>query len=373
MTKPRRIALLAGGLSATSFGVKKAVEALSGALAGAGLEVKVFGMGKNGSKDSLDPNWQGSAAQAFGTKGPLKFGYMPELYDAVCAYNPDLVHLNGIWMHSSIVALKLARAGVAPYVVSPHGMLAPESLRYSQLKKKIALRLFQRASFDRASGYIATSKQEAADITISLPHARVHIVPNTVRLPNSMPKPIDTRERRVIAVGRLHPVKGFDRLLKAWMLVEDRFPEWSLEIRGPAQNGYDRELARLRDKLGQKRVLIGGPIFNDERDALVSNSRVFALPSRTENFSIAVVEALYCGTPVIASYETPWAELARVEAGWWGDCEPNRLAETLAEAMALTEAELSAMSERGMKWAHDMFSPMAVAQQMTNAYADFLA
>ena len=331
------------------------------------VDIKVFGI-KDAAWAEDQVHWQGAPAEVFDRIGPANFGFMPGLAKGLRRFDPDLVHLHGIWMYSSFVAANWAERTGRPLVVSPHGMLAPSALHYSPRRKQVVRALFQDRCFAQAAGYHATAQAEASDIQAYLGTVPLAVVPHGVRdtsvsLPN-----FDARARRVLAIGRLHPVKGYDRLLLAWARIEEAFPDWNLQIAGPDPDGYGDTLRRLIQDLGLRRAAIGPPVYGDERDSAIANARLFALPSLTENFALTVPEALICGTPVLASTGAPWQALTEEGCGWWVAPEPKTLADALHVALSLPDTELATMSAAGRNWTLEAFGWQQIARKLTKFY-----
>lgn len=366
-----RVAFLAGHLSRRASGVRQMIEGLSGALATGGMEIKVFGIRDPAwARDAGE--WKGATAEVFDRFGPANFGFMPGLSRALSSYDPDLVHLHGIWMYSSAVAAGWAERSARPLVISPHGMLAPAALSYSPGRKRIVRAMFQDRCFARASGYHATAEAEAADIRSYLDDVPIAVVPNGVDDSSISLPSFSGRRKRVLAIGRMHPVKGYDRLLRAWAQVEDDFPCWTLEIAGPDPDGHGATLRTLIKDLGLGRATIGEAKFGAERDASMADARLFVLPSLTENFALTVPEALICATPVLASTATPWSELPEQKCGWWVPPEPDALAGALRAALSLPEGQLTTMGVNGRTWAQETFGWDRIARKMSGFYDTIL-
>lgn len=104
-------------------------------------------------------------------------------------------------------------------------------------------------------------------------------------------------KKQVLAVGRLHPQKGFDLLLQAWKIVAAQYPDWILKIVG---EGSQRPLLEhLIDQLNlDHHVQMNGLSDCIQQD--YEDSRVLALSSRYEGYPLAIVEAMSCGLPVVA-------------------------------------------------------------------------
>jgi glycosyltransferase involved in cell wall biosynthesis len=154
---------------------------------------------------------------------------------------------------------------------------------------------------------------------------------NVVAIPNPVSFTAKAQSRltdkRVLAVGRYDYVKGFDRLLKAWSIVEKRCPEWSLAIYG---DGDSTPYQQLRDelRLDADRCRLNGatPSIQDE----YLQSSMFVVPSRFEGLSMAMLEAISCGLPLVA-FACPCGPRDVVDDGVNGFLVENGNVEQLAE------------------------------------------
>ncbi|HTV51508.1 MAG TPA: glycosyltransferase, partial [Steroidobacteraceae bacterium] len=121
----------------------------------------------------------------------------------------------------------------------------------------------------------------------------------------------------LLFLGRIHPKKGCDLLIKAFAAVASRDPELRLVIAGPDSLGSRRKLAHLVRHLGvEQRVIWTGMLRGDAKYGALRSAQAFVLPSHQENFGIAVAEALACGTPVLISNKVNiWREVLESGAG----------------------------------------------------------
>ncbi len=141
----------------------------------------------------------------------------------------------------------------------------------------------------------------------------VTVIPNPCAI-NSRKSKVESRKTKtVLAVGRLHEQKGFDLLLKAWASIEKQFPDWTLRIVG--EGPKHSELETHIQTLGLRHVVLAGRTENVAKE--YAEASLFVLSSRYEGLPLALIEAMWCGTPCVA-FNCPQgpAELLADGRGW---------------------------------------------------------
>lgn len=127
---------------------------------------------------------------------------------------------------------------------------------------------------------------------------------DAVTIPNMNPFPIVEHKfsgKRIIAVGRLHPQKGFDILIRAMVKVNSLYPDWHLDIYGEGNERQNLEQLIHANDLSSTIALRG---FCSDIQSQFVNSDIFVLSSRYEGFGMVILEALSSGTPVV-SFDCP--------------------------------------------------------------------
>jgi glycosyltransferase involved in cell wall biosynthesis len=278
----------------------------------------------------------------------------------------DVVHDHSLWaMPNLAVGLCVPGSG-ALLVTSPRGTLAPVARARSRWLKR-ALWPLQRPVLARAGLLHATSAAERADLRAAGFHQAVATIPNGVDLP-TLARAAPS-QRRVLSLGRLHPIKGLDRLLEAWARLAPAHPGWSLVLAGPGEARHERALREQVARAAIPRVSFVGPAYGEAKSALYASADLFVLPSLSENFGMVVAEALAHGVPVLASQGTPWARLEAERCGWWVAQGVEPLAAALGAALALPEPVRREMGERGRVWMARDFGWDRIARDMLEAYA----
>ena len=318
-----------------------------------------------------------------GALGKRLRGWSPALAAAIdhtASNGIDIIHHHGLWMVPGIYARRTANRLGLPLVISPRGMLDPWSLERGIVRKAVAAMAYERRNLRAARLIHATSDREAEAIRRYGLTQPIAVIPNGVAMPDdcavTSPESLEARfprlknRRWLLYMGRLHPKKGLDMLLEAWRMLAPDFPEWHLVIAGPDLVGHGAELEatvagdrRLRESITFAGMLEGSP----KRSAL-DHAELFVLPTRAENFGIAVAEALAHGVPVVTTTTAPWFDLVTRECGWWVSPESRAIAEALRSAMKRTPGELQAMGERGRHYAAEQFSWDSIGARMADVY-----
>jgi len=295
--------------------------------------------------------------------------------DAAIA-SADLVHVHGLWEITAYRAVRVAARRGIPYAIAPSGTLRPDALGRKALKKRIALKLDFRRRLQQAAALHATSLQEAREMRALGLSPPIAVIPIGVHVDqfagNAESDLVGSRwpelrgKRKLLFLGRIHPIKGLEKLAAAWGLVAPEARDWQLVIAGPDEGGYrSRVEAALRAAGVADRTTFTGEIRGAEKHRLLLSSDALVLPSFSENFGFCVCEALASGLPVIASRGAPWEGLEREGCGYWVEPEIATLAEGIRKLVRLDDRERRAKGERGRAWIEREFTADASARALT--------
>ena len=308
--------------------------------------------------------------------GPRRLGRSPAmrrwLATEAASGRVDIVHNHGMWQMSAVYPGAATRKYAVKLVASPRGAFSEWAMEHGTRLKRVFWPLLQRPSLRRAACFHATADSECEDIRRLGFDQPVAVIPNGVDIPPPA-KSRATENKIVLFLGRLHPKKGVDVLLRAWGLVQDAFPAWQLAIAGSdtgyyGASGYLAELQELTRKLKLNRVLYLGELHGAEKESAYRKAGLFVLPTHSENFGLTVAEALAAGVPAVVSRGAPWAGLDARGCGWWIETGVDPLAECLRKAMALPANELASMGARGPGWMREEFSWERAADRMHLTY-----
>jgi glycosyltransferase involved in cell wall biosynthesis len=302
-----------------------------------------------------------------------RFGFSLELVRSLhrATGEADILHNHSLWSFPNMAAGLATRPGRALLVTSPRGTLAQAARARSRFKKMLFSPL-QRLAIARASCLHATSAMEYRDIRQLGLRQPVAVIPNGIDIP-ALDGPGDLRmpnqARRLLFLGRLHPIKGIEFLLNAWVSLQTKNPDWELVIAGKGESSYVQSLHNLASRLRLERVSFPGPVYGDAKRSLYRSSELFILPTETENFGMAIAEAQAHALPVITTHGAPWAGLVEKRSGWWVERTQKNIDETLCVAMQMAPTTLHEMGCRGREWMTADFDWNAVARQMASVYS----
>lgn len=296
-----------------------------------------------------------------------------EMHEALreATREPVVMHSHSVWSMPCVYPSWVARHNShARTVIAPHGTLAPFAFHWRWWRKAPFWWAAQKKALESCDCLHSTGEGESRDFRrLGLKQPIVNI-PNVIPLPEKWRHPPDSsRPRRLMFLGRLHPIKGLDTLLRSWQMVQDDFPDWELQLVGPEDcKGYRALLDGLAADLGIKRLSFQGSVLNSAKDNAYNQADLFILPSHSEGFGLVVAEALSHGVPAVVCKGAPWAGLVPNDCGWWVEHGETPIADALREAMSMSDADLRGKGVRGREWVGRDFSMRRVAQLMREAY-----
>ncbi|MFC1761268.1 glycosyltransferase [Planctomycetota bacterium] len=293
-------------------------------------------------------------------------------------YQSDILHINEIWLSHYHTAARIADSNKTPYLYSIRGALQPWCFRRKAWKKKPAWILYQRNDLERATCLHATVRREYDSIRQLGIKTAVAIIPNGVDQPmDSDGKgrqrieeiwPALKNKRILLFLSRINLTKGCDYLAEAWSTIAKTYPEWHLVVAGPDQ-GPGREMKKTFQRAGiESHVTFTGGVFGKGKWDLIHACELYVLPTNSENFGVAVAEAMISGKPVLTTVGCPIEEIDHAGCGWRIPIGSKSLTEKLEEVLPYTADNLKNIGAVGTQVAKEKFSWDAIANDMLSVY-----
>ena len=293
----------------------------------------------------------------------------------------DIIHTHGLFGWPPLAAAWCARAASVPYVMRPAGVLDTWGMKNkSRLVKALSVRLVEGPLLSAAAAVHFTTPLEQARAAQLPLRIRPVVLPTGVAMDTSPAEASppaeapDLGERHmVLYLARIHPIKRVDVLLRAYAALGDR-RSTALVIAGDGDPALIGRLKQLAGELG-----LGGDLhwvgFADGalKRWLLSRASLFVLPSDSENYGIAVVEAMNAALPAIVTEGCGLADFVkRHRAGVVTDGTVGALQAALAGLLDDAD-QRRAMGEAGREAARRELSLDAFGARLENLYRAVIA
>ena len=269
-----------------------------------------------------------------------------------------------------------------PYLITTHGMAEPWALRYKRWKKRVYLALVESRNLRRASCLHALSRPEIDHLRKLAPWTPVCFIPNGVNLlpfDNLPPRrileaahPALVDKFVLLFFGRLHAKKGLDLLAHAMGQVAAEYPEVHLLIAGTD----DGALSPFHDRVAElgltRRITYLGHLAGERARCAWGAADAFVLPSYSEGFSMAILEAMACRLPCVFTTTCHFPEAAAAGAAIVIKPDFAGVTQGLCELLERTTAERRQLGENARRlvearytWDHQANRLAAVYEWLT--------
>jgi glycosyltransferase involved in cell wall biosynthesis len=338
--------------------------------------------------DSPDSPWLAAFPARVHALGPSRGRFhfnrrlVPWLESNLSRYELALVH--GLWQQQTLAVRAVAIRRGFPYAVCAHGGIAPWlNRRYplKRLKKQVYWSLAEHKTFrDAACVVYACEEERLRGRSTFWPYRASEVVaPFGLAGPSGdasgqrelfLSAHPEARGKKVLLfLGRLHPVKGCDLLLDAFAAVRAQDPQLHLVMAGPDEIGWRRSLSDLASSRGVGGcVTWTGLLTEDGKWGALHAADAFVLPSHSESFGMAAVEAMSCGVPVLVTREVGvWREVAKDRAGLVGADTAAGVATMLRDWLQLDDVARSAMGARAVACFEEHFEVKKATEVLLRA------
>lgn len=305
--------------------------------------------------------------------------YTPRMREALNAVVPhvDIVHTQIPFVYPTHAAAYAAFKHRKALFYHQRGVFDPMSLRFRSVKKRMVLSLIEKRIMQRATCVIGLTEHEKANYARLGVNTPCEVIPNGIDIQEYWQETDPAWDCRIgvqpdatmiLFMGRLHPTKGAERLLDAFLLIKDEFPDAVLVLAGPDEFGLEKRMkSGAVSQCARNRVVFTGMVSGDLKKALLARANLFCLPSDSEGFSIAVLEAMASRTAVLLSFGCHFNEVEEKGAGRVCATEPTAIAECLREMLS-NPKELSEMGRRGFEVVRSEYNWEVIVDKLCSLY-----
>ncbi|HZW33175.1 MAG TPA: glycosyltransferase [Isosphaeraceae bacterium] len=302
----------------------------------------------------------------------------PETDLAVAVRAAEVVHLHGLWQVQTRRGARVARAARVPYVITAHGMAEPWALRHKYWKKRIYLALVEARNLRRASCLHALSRPEISHLRAIAPWTPVGFIPNGVDLGFAEDLPArsvleaecpELRGKFVLLFfARLHLKKGLDLLAEALGRIAPGRPDLHVLLAGKDDGSW----SPFRDRMEQlglgRRLTYLGHVAGERARQVWAAADAFVLPSYSEGFSMAILEALACRLPCLITTACHFPELAAAGGAVVVPPDAGAVTGGLRELLERTPRERAELGRRGRRLVEQDYTWDRQAERLAAVY-----
>lgn len=368
-------------VSPTQGGPSRAIVEIERALAARGVEVTTVATNDDGDAGLLSAPCNRAIAGHDGTRwyfsrDTVFYKFSAGLGRWLGANIPafDVVHAHGLFSFAPVAAGVIARRAGVPYVLRPLGVLAPYGMtQHHPLLKRLSFAMVERGVLEAASAVHFTSHAEKAEAEALGLRCRSVVIPLGIEVesvPRGKPRQVGG-SLNLLFLSRIDPKKNLEGLLRALQMAVEEGGDVRLKIAGDGDADYLHTLRTLTTQLGlAERVEWLGYVDGPRKQAALAEADAFVLPSFSENFGIAVVEALASGLPCVISREVAvHEEVAQAEAGIVVGVEPESVAAAIRRLLVDPVARTN-MSKAAGRLATEVFSRRAMGERLESLYQE---
>jgi len=291
----------------------------------------------------------------------------------------DVVHIHALFSFSSLAAAFAAWWHDVPYVIRPLGTLNRYGIKHRRsFLKGLSLKVVEQPILSRAAAVHFTSEnewEEARELGIAL-HGTV--IPLGVEAPGEIDKvvplyKIAPSQKVILFLSRLDQKKNLEGLIEAFGIILREQPNSLLLVAGAGSPEYLKSLKSLaKRKEVDSNILWLGHIEGDEKWAVFRRADVYVLPSFSENFGIAVVEAMIAGCAcVVGRGVAVAADIEKAQAGIITEPEAASIAANIIWMLS-DEKHRRLLGERAQKLAEREFSTSMMATRLIKLYTTLM-
>jgi glycosyltransferase involved in cell wall biosynthesis len=290
----------------------------------------------------------------------------------------NVVHLHGLWQAHTRRGAVAARKACVPYLIAAHGMAEPWALRHKRWKKRAYLALAETRNLRRASCLHALSRPEIGHLRRLAPETPICFIPNGVNPTHFDGLPSRSMLEKqcpeligkfvLLFFARVHVKKGLDLLAEALKRIAPTRPELHLVIAGIDDGALKPFCSRMAE-LGLSRMLTYvGYVAGLRARQVWAAADAFILPSYSEGFSMAILEAMACRLPCLITTACHFPEATASHAAIEVTPNIDAITRGLHELLERSSDELTLLGKTGRQLIESHYTWEHQAKRLAAVY-----
>jgi len=306
----------------------------------------------------------------------------------------DIFYCRAIWNFPTLAAYIVARVLNKPLIVAATGKLYPIILNKMSFKKRIYWNLFVKRILKYSFIHFTSEKEKKSCLSSYIIEDKSIIIKTSTNISskandvikNFSSKKIKSNGKRLLFLGRLHPIKGLEILIKTYNKIFCTLPNTTLILSGPDEGEYKKKLIKLINDLEMDyadiplseisknnidgKIVFTGMINEDEKIWLLSQIDVYCHLSISEGFSNSIIEAMSMKKPVVISDGCNFDEVSEKNLGFIG----KQISEHTSNILTLFKDEdlSKSLGQNGFDYIEANFSGPNIARDASNIISEII-
>ncbi|QSR86408.1 glycosyltransferase [Candidatus Methylacidiphilum infernorum] len=289
----------------------------------------------------------------------------------------DIVYIYSLYRFPPTISSFYSRKNKIPYITHPHGSLDPYLYKKNSWIKSIYEKFIEFKNLNKAAAIHFTTHEERDLVKPLKLKSRAIVIPYGIRLRDYIPNPQlaekwfpKLKEKKVLLfLSRINFKKGLDLLVPAFAQILKDIPDLWLVLAGPDNEDYGEKVRGwLKEYKIEDKALFTGMLLGEKKRAILSLADLFVLPSYTESFGIAVIEAMAMERAVVISDKVNiWREVQEAGAGLVVPCRVDEIARACVTLLKDPQLALE-MGRRGRMFVEARYSLEATTRELEKEF-----
>lgn len=289
-----------------------------------------------------------------------------ELKQIIKNDKPDIIHMTTsgqLAIIRDIALLKIIKKHSIPAVYHIRFGRIPEISKANNREWKMI-----RKAMSLSTLTIAIDFPTLESIGKYAPDINAALIPNPIDI-DTLPKKSEQFEKTVLFLGWVVKTKGIEELIDVWNSLGASYPDWTLDVAGPGDDSY---IASLKKKCAVENIRFLGELSHKEAMERLSCCGLFVLPSYSEGFPNAVLEAMALGRPILATNVGAIPDMLSGGCGVTVAAQSVTMLKEAMESMLTNPAQCREYGKKALEKALKMYSIEQIFEQYIAAWNSIL-
>tara|TARA_A100001234_G_scaffold221061_1_gene235672 strand:- start:212 stop:1303 length:1092 start_codon:yes stop_codon:yes gene_type:complete len=289
----------------------------------------------------------------------------------------DVIHFHELWNINIIILMFKASLLGIPYIMTFHGVLNDWSMKKRKFIKLIFLKMFSKYIFKFCNGLHFLTKQEYLEVSkySKYINEKAFVLQNGVVINKNIKlRKKNNKSLKLLYLGRIHPKKGIQDLIKVFKKIKINNDKIYLKIIGPDSDFYNEIKNDIKKQKLEELISFENAVYKlKEKRKYYALSDFFILPSYDEADSMAIKESISNGLPVIITKECKFELVEKENLGFMINHNVDVIYKTLIRSFKIKKQELPKMSKACLEFSKNSFDINKISSNYRNLMLEIIS